>query len=509
MLTVRLRESFFIRKEALDTETQNLLKKKYSFYFFEDKACVECEENPFKYDKKGSLCERCKECAAFLGGAELCKSVKLKNHFYLTVPSGDGAGLHKFLTGRGYTVKGVSLAKDNPIKKINFTGSLRDYQESAVQAILKSKRGVICLPPRSGKTVLGTAAICRIGQKTMILASQREWLVGFQETFLGSKTQQGMTDLDSKRIGFCHTLNDFRNYDICLVTVQTFRSERGQIILKKIRDMFGCVFIDEVHGGAAPKYIQVLSQLNCKYKVGLSGTPDRKDGRYILVRHVVGRIIYERKVEQLVPTVCLTRTSFYGKDRTNAPWAYIVGPLEKNKERQRLIAKKALEDTANGHMILIPYTSVKAIQTQVEIINKMAGKTVAKAFYGGIKKNERDSILQDARNYKLKIIVGNIRLLSTGINIPRASALYEVSISSNLPQCQQRFARILTPWEDKPQPIIRYFLDDYNVRRNCLRNEFWNCLWVKFHPRISKTDMDILKNYMSNKHKEFELTLGK
>lgn len=133
----------------------------------------------------------------------------------------------------------------------------------------------------SHNTLIGVAAICRIQQKTMILASQREWLLGFQETFLGSATQQGFTKLDKERIGFCKTYEDFKKYDICLVTVQSLHSERGQILLKKIRSMFGCVIIDEVHGGAAPKYIQVLSQINCKYKIGLSGTPDRKDGKYV------------------------------------------------------------------------------------------------------------------------------------------------------------------------------------------------------------------------------------
>ena len=508
-IKLRLREAFFIRKSCLDTKTQDMLKKKYTFYFFEENACKDCEENQFRQDSKtGAICERCKECAAFLGGAELCTNVKIGNHVYVSVPSGDGADLIKLLKQKDYSVTPISLAKDCPIKPISFTGELRDYQKEAVEAMGKKKRGVVCLPPRSGKTVIGTAFICNTQQKTMILASQREWLLGFQETFIGSKTQKGFTNLDSSRIGICKTLKDFDKYDICLVTVQTFRSSQGQVLLKKIKNYFGCVVIDEVHGGAAPKYIQVLSKLNCKYKIGLSGTPDRKDGRYILVRHVVGPIVYEKKVQQLVPTVELTRTQFSKKASRNGIWAYVVGPLEKDKERQKLIAKKALEDIDKGHMIFIPYTTVKAIQSQVEIINNLAGKEVAKAFYGGIKKAERDKIIEDARNYKLKIIVGNIRLLSTGINIPRASALYETSIQANFPNARQRFARILTPWEDKPDPIIRYFLDDYDVKRRCMQSEFWNVLMPVFHPNILPANFKILKDYFSNT-KAFKLTLGR
>ena len=507
-IKVWLREAFYIRKDSLDLETQNLLRKQFSFYFFEEKACEQCEEKIFRRNEKtGKVCERCQECAAFLGGAELSKSLVIGNHKYLSVPSGSGRILAKILKQKYHPIL-KSLAKDNPIKPIEFCGKLRDYQEEACQAIYKKKRGVICLAPRSGKTLIGVAAICRIQQKTMILASQREWLLGFQETFLGSATQQGFTKLDKERIGFCKTYEDFKKYDICLVTVQSLHSERGQILLKKIRSMFGCVVIDEVHGGAAPKYIQVLSQINCKYKIGLSGTPDRKDGKYVLVEHVVGPVIFETKVKQLVPQVLLTRTNFSKASSSTGIWAYIVGPLEKDKNRQKLIAKIALEDIKKGHMILIPYSGVKAILSQVEIINKMAGKEVAKAFYGSVKKKERDKIIEDARNYKLPIIVGNIKLLSTGINIPRASEIIDSSIQANIPNARQRFARILTPWEDKPQPVIRLLLDDYNVKRSCLRMEFWQALMPYFHPKISEIDYNILKKYFSNK-KDFEITLGR
>ena len=132
-------------------------------------------------------------------------------------------------------------------------------------------------------------------------------------------------------------------------------------------------------------------------------------------------------------------------------------------------------------------------------INKLRGKRIARPFYGGMNKDLRKLTIDQARKYITKVLVGNMRLVSTGINIPRASALYEVTPSANIPKAQQRFSRILTPYEGKPQPIIRYFLDDVDVRRTCIRMEFFSVLRPMFRPIISEKVLGALNEYMSKK----------
>lgn len=506
-IKIRERECLFVPSKGITKTFASKLEKKYSYYFFEEKACKECEVGAIRH-KNGGLLPECETCPAFLSGIHLCKKVKVGNKFYYTVPYGDKEGLSKLLDKNKIQYAYKPLYQDHPIKPIKCTAKLYDYQQEAIEAALKYKHGVICAPPRSGKTVIATALICKIQQKTMILASQREWLNGFLETFIGSKTQQGFTDIDKSRIGFLKTEEDAEKYDICLVTPQTLYSKLGIELIKKIYKKFSVLVIDEVHFMPANRFSEVVSKLSCQYKFGLSGTPDRKDGKYVLADALVGPVIIDLNVKRLVPQVRFVRTQYSKISKKNAIWAYIVGPLERDKKRQELIAKYALEDMKAGHIIAIPYSGVKAILQQVDIINKMAGKEVAKAFYGSVKKEERDKIIQDAREKKLKIIVGNIKLLSTGINIPSLSCLYDVTPSSNLPNATQRFSRILTPTEDKPQPLIRYFLDDMEVRRACMRNEFYNVLVPVFNPIISDKDMMSLRAYFKAKNKEFKITLN-
>lgn len=491
-ITLHAREALYLRKDQLPKELTKDLLDRYKFRFYEEKACANCEFLPDRH------CDTCDDCGAYKGGAELATQVVMNGHKFIKTPMGDRAGLVATLNDYGieYVIK--RHFPDIPMKRpIKFTGKLYDYQEDVLRAILKRKRGVVKSRARTGKTVMFSAATCAIGKKTIILAAQREWLLGFQETFIGSETQKALTTCKPEQIGFARTIEDFERLDICLVTPQTFL--RKPELLEQIRDIASVIGVDEVHGGAAPEYAKVISKLNCEYMVGLSGTPNRKDGRYTLMRNLVGPVIAEPKVQVLRPEIRLVRTGFKATYKGQVPWVNMVRALERDPKRLKLIARWAIKDAERGHMILIPLAQVTPIRALVETINRLAGETIAKEFTGSLRKKDRDQTLQEARQYKIKVLVGTTKLLSTGTNIPRASCLYDVTMSSNAENCEQRNSRILTPFEGKPQPLLRIFLDDTNVRRNCLAFEYWQVIKPKFNPIISSTDEIALKEYLKKK----------
>lgn len=495
-ITVHARESFLIKKTNLPHAVRDELTRNFTFYFFEEKACASCDIKPERLKSEDKITPTCEECAAFNGGARLANEVKIGSTVYFKTPIGNKTTLTKVLEKHNIRYK---VKRHHPTtemaRKIQFIGSYRaKYQEEAVEALINKKRGVLKSPPRSGKTVMISAAICKLGLKTMIMASQREWLLGFLETFIGSDTQPALTNCKKSQIGIAKTYEDFLKYDICLVTVQTFYKKPR--LLRKVRDLFSVLAIDEVHTSAANEYAKVINQLNVQYLWGASGTPQRKDRKDAIMRQLVGRDIYEAKVPRLRPRVFLTKTDYAGKK--SRMWTQMVSSLEKDPKRLKLIAETALKDVKNGHLVLIPFSQVTPIKALVKAINILAGKEIARPFYGGLKKPERDRNIQDARTYKIKVLVGNIQLLSTGTNIPRASMLYEVTMRSNLPAAEQRFSRVLTPYEDKPTPGVRYFLDDFDIRRTCMKTEFWGMLHKQFNPIISDKDMTILKQYFAN-----------
>lgn len=501
-LKVIAREAFFIRKKDIKPTDLEALKKRHTHLFFEKdgKICESCDFNEDRLASDTGLSDQCENCAAFKGAVQMAKEMKIGENTYLSIPAGDRKGIKQLLSHRELVFKS-KRPKTEMKRRMKFTGDLRDYQRDAVDAIKDKKYGVVKAPPRSGKTVLSTAAICEIGGKALIMAAQREWLDGFYETFCGSATQKPLTNAKTKQVGFCKTLADFEKYDVCLVTVQTFHNERGQKLLRKIRDMFQVLVVDEVHMAAAAKYATAVSKLNTRYRIGLSGTPSRKDGKFVIADALFGPILFEAKVEQLRPKVQLVRTEYTRPKSKGRPpqWASIVKRIETDPKRLKLIAKWAIKDAKAGHMVLIPLSQVAPIKALAMAINRMAGKKMAHPFWGGLHKDKRKQLIQDARTYKARIVVGNSKLVSVGTNIPRASAIYYCHLSSNKENAEQRVARVLTPYDGKPQPLLRIFLDNCDISRSCLRNEWFRAIRPKFKPIISEVDEKILKAHLADK----------
>lgn len=492
-VTAYKREAIFIPMKGLPREAVEKVKEKLSFKFYSEPACKACE---WREERHSDMCDT---CPAYTGGYDLASTVKIgePGKRYLKIPIGSSEAIIKTLEGQHHIrVNIVDKAKDVPIKPVKFTGKLRPEQVEAIAAMKKKKRGVLKSPPRSGKTVMGAALVCELGKKTLLLASQRDWLMGFMETFVGSKTQIPLTDIRSTRIGFCKTLQQFKDTDVCLCTVQTFYSENGQKLLAKIRSMFNVIIADEIQTGAADKYIKIIAQFNAEYMFGVSGTPQRKDMKEVLVENVLGPIIHEVHIERMRPQVRLTRTGYTKTTKGQVMWARMVSSLENDPKRLKVIAAQAVKDIEAGHLVLIPMSQIKPIAKLVNLINIAAGKKVCYPFTGKEDKATRDLTIQRARNYKIKCLVGTMKIISVGINIPRASMLYEQALSSNLPNAEQRFARVLTPMEDKPPPAIRFFLDDFKIRKNCLRNEYFNCLVPKYKPIVSDRDRKLFSDYL-------------
>ena len=496
------REAVFIPIKNLSARLVKGVEDKLRFRFYEEKNCKSCDN---KINKHNDLCD---QCPSFTGQFDLAKRVTVGSKRYLRIPVGSSPEVLEHLNSWHVGTTVVNKNRKTTIDPIKFTATLKPEQEPAVEILLRKKRGVLKAPARSGKTVLSTALVTRIGRKTLIVASQRDWLMGFHETFVGSKTQPAMTDLDPSRIKLCKTLKDFQDHDICLATVQTFYSPAGQKLLAKLRTMFSVIIIDEVHTTAAEKYVGIVAKLGADYMIGLSGTPARKDMRYVLVEQVIGPVVHEVKIKYMRPQIRLVKTKYQKAYKGNVPWTTMVRSLENDEKRLNLIADWALKDAKNGHMILIPFSQVKPIQKLIEIINNKAGAKVAHPFIGTLKKDVRDKTIQLARAYKIKILVGTMKILSTGINIPRASCLYEVTMSSNIPKAEQRMARVLTLYEGKPNAIIRFFLDESNVRKSCMRTEWYNLLLPRFKPIIRDADHAAITTYFkTNRDHVYEYDL--
>lgn len=491
---------YLINLKNLSQDDVDEAVRMFTYSFYDDGACNRCELREERH------CDTCDNCQSFLGRRQLAKVVTRGENEtqLLSLPYGATEKVRAFLKSLDRPYETIDRHPDpipfsRPIKLLKEI-TLKPFQQEACNILLKKRKGLIEAPPRSGKTVVGAAFICAVGAKTLIIASQREWLMQFQETFLGSKTAMRFTNAHSRQVAFCKTYEDFQDTDICLATPQQFMNERGKKLLNRIKDMFTVLMLDEAHLAPALQTSRVLASFNATYRVGLTATPDRKqEGLINIVFDLFGPVVYKAVVDRLVPRVEVLESDLKFDVGKTGNFVRFINSMEYNKKRIQLIAKRVCKAVEEGHMVLVPVLRVKAVEALVRAINEYAEEKIAAPFHGNLHKDIRKRTVEHAREYKIKVLVGNVKLLSTGLNIPRASCLLESALSSNIPNAEQRTARILTPFEGKPEPLIIYILDDSDIMRSTRRKEWWHCVQPRFKPRMTRATREHLMAWMAKK----------
>lgn len=257
-------------------DADNIIKK-MTHYEFENAVCKNCE---FRSIRPSEECRSCSK-GGLLDITVLAKYSEIKGKRYVSIPYGE---MHRFEKTAGLSLKEVKFVNGTsrvPYDyKVKFTGKLREYQEEPFEKMFGELCGVFKAPPRSGKTVIGTAGACHSGFRTVIMADQKDFLDGFLETIEAMTNLPELEEKHGKKLyGFPKTLDDYKNFQIILVTYQSLISDskNSKKRLKLLNENYGTLFIDEVHAANAQCFSKVVANLKMKYRFGLTATPKRKD----------------------------------------------------------------------------------------------------------------------------------------------------------------------------------------------------------------------------------------
>lgn len=444
-------------------DADNIIRK-MTHYEFDNAACKNCE---FRSIRPSEECRQCSK-GGLVDITVLAKYSEIKGKRYVSVPYGE---MHRFTKTTGLSLKEVKFVNGTtrvPFDyKVKFTGKLREYQEKPFEDLFDELCGVFKAPPRSGKTVIGTAGACHSGFRTVIMADQKDFLDGFLETIEQMTNLPHLEEKYGKKLyGFPKTLADYKNFQIILVTYQSLigNNKTAKKRLKLLNENYGTLFVDECHAGNAQCYSRVLASLRMKYRFGLTATPKRKDGRHYLIESIFGPVVAEAFVKELVPKVTLHKTanSVQSKNKFNnkAGWTNFCKFLANHQDRNDKIFEWIIKDLDAGRSIAIPINFTEQARKLVQRINEHYCEEVAAVFLGGAKEaKKRKPIIDAARAGKIRCVVGMRRLMQRGLNVPRWDTLYYIMPMNNEPNWKQESCRILTPMEGKRTPIIRMFID--------------------------------------------------
>jgi len=175
----------------------------------------------------------------------------------------------------------VSVGTDERWK---FNGDIRDAQRPVVDAYLKphAHDGMICLHTGGGKTVCALYIASQLKVKTLIVV---------HNTFLKDQWEERIkTFLPNVRIGKIQGETiDVTDREIIIAMIQSISMKDYP---KESFYGIGLTIVDECHHIASEVFVQAFPKITAKHMLGLSATPDRKDGLMYVIEWFLGPILY-------------------------------------------------------------------------------------------------------------------------------------------------------------------------------------------------------------------------
>jgi superfamily II DNA or RNA helicase len=161
----------------------------------------------------------------------------------------------------------------------------RPYQREALTSWTKARgRGVVVLPTGAGKTHVATLAIDARRRSALVVAPTldlvRQWYDVLRRAF---GVEVGVVG------GGDHELRP--------LTVTTYDS--AWIHMEHFGNRFGMVVFDECHHLPGESYAMAARSCLAPFRLGLTATPERADGRESELDELVGAIVYRRDIVEL------------------------------------------------------------------------------------------------------------------------------------------------------------------------------------------------------------------
>ncbi len=342
---------------------------------------------------------------------------------------------------------------------------LRPDQQSAIEAWLAARRGCIVMPTGTGKTEVALKLMMSVAHSTLIVAPVRDLMYQWHRRIL-------------LRTGIDAGIMGDGVYRLSPLTVTTYDS--AFLHMARIGNQFALVIFDECHHLPGPARQDAARMCAAPYRLGLTATPYRGDGRQVLLEQLIGPICYQQHLEaargdtladydqhripvylspaerqrydelsQFIQQYMAQRR----QDDASFTWQKLCGESGRDAGARQAVrafhAKSAIEDRAEeklrvledlfrlhvGEPCLI-FTGTNAMARDI------SRRFLIPCLLSHCGKRERLDILSGLEEGRYPAVVAN-RVLDEGVDLPDVKVAIVIGGSSSPRQAVQRLGRIL------------------------------------------------------------------
>ena len=333
----------------------------------------------------------------------------------------------------------------------SFCGSLRPYQQEAVDKAGHRSFGVIEAGTGSGKTVMALALLAKRRQPTIVIVHTKELLYQWKE-----RVSQFM-GIEAGLVGDGH-------FEIEPVTIAIVNTARKRVL--ELFPYFGQLIVDECHRVPASLFTDVVSAFDCQYLLGLSATAFRSDNEMTkLIYFFMGDRIHRVDRDELMatgailaPEVIRTSTSFNYGYRGN--YQALIKALVSHEGRNLQIINDiiAVSKKPDCGTILVVSDRVSHCRFFVEKLQRKGLQV--ELLSGQLAPETRNEVVEGVLDGSVEVLVATLQLISEGFDCPGLSTLFLTTPISFEGRLLQVIGRVMRPAENKRARVYDYIDDN-------------------------------------------------
>ena len=343
---------------------------------------------------------------------------------------------------------------------------LRSQQADAVQRLIGEDTSVLIAPPGLGKTVIACAAIASRATSALILVDRKALADQWRDRL-------------QRHLGFkCGQIGGGRSKTTGIIDIALLPTLARRDNIEALTAGYGFVVTDECHHIAASAFFHVLNRIPAKSWLGLTATPERRDGLEDLIYHQLGshHVTLEAPTAGQLPSagadllaphpvlyVHPTQFRYTGQADPSAPggMAEIYRALIADGARLEQIIADVLSAHADGANILVLTTWVDHLNLIAERLRN-AGKDVV-VLSGQIKARQRREISEQLANHTSDeplLIVGTSSFIGEGFDCPALDTLFLAAPITFKNRLVQYVGRITRPHVAKTTATVHDYHDE-------------------------------------------------
>lgn len=341
---------------------------------------------------------------------------------HVGLPRGRQTDLEALLRGYGVALEVADERVGGEPLRFRFQGRLTPVQEKAVNALLAHDIGVFVAPPGVGKTVVGTYLVAERRCSTLILVHRRplldQWLAQLS-LFLG---------IEPNEIGQIGAGKKTGNGKLDVAMIQSLvRKERVQDVVAS----YGQVIVDECHHLPAVSFERLLAEAKARYVVGLTATPQRRDGHHPITEMQLGPVRFavdpkgQAAQRPFAHKLVVRETGFKTSNEKTPSIQELYAALAADEKRNRLILDDVVQALEEGRSPILLTERKDQLEYFAAQLGKLARHVVV--LQGGMGTKERRVVkerLAAITDAEERLVLATGRYIGEGFDDARLDTLF-------------------------------------------------------------------------------------